>query len=81
MMVPFSDNASLRPETKLLTSGTCAKTLFPKIRSAFFSVFAKDKEKKSSSTSIPFSRATFAVLLVGSTPKQGISFSLKYCNR
>ena len=80
VITPLGFNKYLRPETKSLISGTWAKTLLPKIKSAlyFFEIsFAKESPKKSTIVLIPFSIATFAVLAVGSIPRTGILLLLK----
>ena len=80
-MIPFGLSKIFIPLTKLFTSGTCAKTLFPNKTSAcwFFSFnsFAVSVLKNFSNVGIPFFMALFATFDAGSIPNTGMLSSAK----
>ena len=76
--IPLGFRISFIPSTKSFRFGTCAKTLFPIIRSAIFfsliSLFASFVPKNSLIVDIPLLLAILATFLAGSIPKMGIFF-------
>jgi hypothetical protein len=78
VITPSCFNNIFIPPMKSTISGTCARTLLPKRRSAAIpfslSCFASLTPKKSTTVGMFFSIATLAVFAVGSIPRTGIFF-------
>ena len=72
-MMPCAFNKIFNPDIKSLILGTCAKTLLATIKSGliffFFKSMANFLPKNFFITLKPLACATFAVLFVGSIPK------------